>query len=442
MDQIRLKYQLTPSQIFQLHSELASTKQQPHETVDNYAERIEQLCNRLNIEDPAKTHHFVQGLQDLYKAHVLRTEPVEFDDARTAARAEEGAQSLIATRTEEPSDEVSKLAVKLAAALNAVTVAPEKKQSVTSVRCQSCHQMGHTTYNNACQLCGSPLHLAPQCPSLLNQQQNYHYHPQGQPHGKPENKRCYNCGEIGHFRNTCPQLSRLQYRYRDPVAECPPPKESYERPYNPGNAGVLQPQYGYRDPVTERPPPKESYDRPYNPAGKRRWPSSTEQLNLNFFTGAGPVISENGETRKIDYVMDAHNDYSSYVNGVNVEYVSGTNVNDGIGSKAVSPTGGPTNVNKGDTCTNNAVVAAGQNIDTGTDVYELGTNVQTYEQVHNNVSKQVHSTISNQGENVQNVCNAVYGDNVKVPNIQTCSGVNHVTIKDVNYNDKSKQGDV
>ena len=132
VDQIRLKYQLTQSQIFQLHSELASTKQQPHETVDNYAERIEQLCNRLNTEDPVKTHHFVQGLQDLYKAHVLRTEPVEFDDARTHdtrthARAEEGAQSLMATRTDKPSDEVSKLAVKLAAALKAATVAPEKK---------------------------------------------------------------------------------------------------------------------------------------------------------------------------------------------------------------------------------------------------------------------------------------------------------------------------
>ena len=55
VDQIRLKYQLIQSQIFQLHSKLTSTKQQPHETVDNHAKRTEQLCNSLNIEDPVVT---------------------------------------------------------------------------------------------------------------------------------------------------------------------------------------------------------------------------------------------------------------------------------------------------------------------------------------------------------------------------------------------------
>ena len=55
--------------------------------------------------------------------------------------------------------------------------------------------------------------------------------------------------------------------------------------------------------------------------------------------------------------------------------------------------------------------------------------------MHNNVSKQVHSTIGNQGDHVQNVCNAVYVKNVKVPNIQTCSGVNHVAIEGVNHNE-------
>ena len=178
---IRQKYQLTQSQIFQLHSELASTKQQPQDTVDTYAERIEQLCNRLDIEDPAKTHHFVNGLKDIYKAHVLRTEPADFEDARTAARAEEGAQALTNKCTAgnksdkikaESDDEANNLVVKLGAALNAVTAGSEKKPQ--SVTCQSCNQLGHTApscpnprYQNACQLCGSMYHLAPQCPSLV-----------------------------------------------------------------------------------------------------------------------------------------------------------------------------------------------------------------------------------------------------------------------------------
>ena len=172
---IRQKYQLTQSQIFQLHSELASTKQQPQETVDSYAERIEQLCNRLNIEDPAKTHHFVNGLRDMYKAHVLRTAPADFEDARTAARAEEGAQALTNKCTTgnksdkvkaESDDEVNTLVVKLAAALKGVTAGSVKQPQY--ITCQSCNQLGHTApscpnprYQNACQLCGSMYHLAP-----------------------------------------------------------------------------------------------------------------------------------------------------------------------------------------------------------------------------------------------------------------------------------------
>ena len=247
---IRQKYQLTQSQIFQLHCELASTKQQPQDTVDTYAERIEQLCNRLDIEDPAKTHHFVNGLKDIYKAHVLRTEPADFEDARTAARAEEGAQALTNKCTAgnksdkikaESDDEANNLVVKLAAALNAVTAGSEKKPQ--SVTCQSCNQLGHTApscpnprYQNACQLCGSMYHLAPQCPSLVTPQQSYQYQQQRQSRGNRRHKRCYSCGEIGHFQNTCPKVSQPQHVYRDPAAERPPLREGYDRPYNQGNA--------------------------------------------------------------------------------------------------------------------------------------------------------------------------------------------------------------
>ena len=59
---MREKYQLQPSQIFQLRQQLLGKTQGPLD-VSTYAEEVEHLCHRLNIDEVGQLHYFIKGLQ-------------------------------------------------------------------------------------------------------------------------------------------------------------------------------------------------------------------------------------------------------------------------------------------------------------------------------------------------------------------------------------------
>ena len=88
------------AQQFQIRSELSTIKQKNLESVAEYAERVEQLSNKVDVIDPERTHIFLQGLKGTIKLHAIRVQPAHFQDAVEAALAEEGAQSLSKSPTD------------------------------------------------------------------------------------------------------------------------------------------------------------------------------------------------------------------------------------------------------------------------------------------------------------------------------------------------------
>lgn len=200
---IRDKYNLTPAQRFHLRNELSSIKQHQDEPVDEYAERIEQLCNKIRLDDPdIQTHHFVTGLKPNIRQHVIRVQPDDMEAALNAARAEEGAQSIVhdtnKTPTKSSNLDIDLLVQRLATALRPQSSACSDVAAVKEF---------HPPDNVVCQLCGIPRHTAPQCPSL-------HVHQRYQEYRPPCDRRqiqCYNCNEFGHYRRECPKQWQEPY---------------------------------------------------------------------------------------------------------------------------------------------------------------------------------------------------------------------------------------
>lgn len=209
------KYQLSQTQLFQMRTELTQISQKQGEAIDDFAERVEQLCNRLQVEDIDKTHHFIQGLQDSIKQHVLRMQPEDFDQARDAARAEEGASGLQVNDCGANVD-IDLLAAALAKKLGGPLETAVAVKGVKSSNGGQPNQVPPPPVAPVvCQLCGQPRHIAPQCPSLhaYPQPPFFHAYPQLQPQlQQPRQRRqprdrstvqCFACGQFGHYRNEC-----------------------------------------------------------------------------------------------------------------------------------------------------------------------------------------------------------------------------------------------
>ena len=225
---MREKYQLQPSQIFQLRQQLLGKTQGPLD-VSTYAEEVEHLCHRLNIDEVGQLHYFIKGLQPKIRKQVHRGEPENIDRAIAIAKAEEAAQKLATSDDKETKVNlemladlvVSKLKVNSAQVANVQTDSQPQAPS-QSPMCQLCHQQGHT---------------APQCPMFANQTFMHgqpvppqfgpppsqygppppHYgppsfQPQQTQYGPPRQRRkprdrntvqCWTCKQWGHYQYEC-----------------------------------------------------------------------------------------------------------------------------------------------------------------------------------------------------------------------------------------------
>ena len=223
-DSLRQKYQITVAQQFQIRSELSTIKQKNSESVAEYAERVEQLANKVDVIDPERTHIFLQGLKGTIKLHAIRVQPANFQDAVEAALAEEGAQSLSKSPTDSHDVvDIDLLADKLAKklGLNPEVTANVKKVSANPPpvpRCQMCQVEGHEAPQcpkffsptrmppgTVCQFCRSPSHIAPQCSSWGPPQTQYR--PPRRPRRDRSQIQCFNCGNWGHYQNECQAAS-------------------------------------------------------------------------------------------------------------------------------------------------------------------------------------------------------------------------------------------
>ncbi len=223
---LRARYGLTPTQRFQLRTELATITQGQNETVDNFAERVEQLCNKLDTDEEVTTHQFIQGLQKNIKQHVIRCTPKTMSEAVSAAKAEEGASGATVQTTsnvEEAVREVRGEVRKLSEAISRITVTDE----VAALRAQTGSQVLQMPSPppappaTMCQLCGQWGHIARKCPQLRNYSSQEGYVPQAPPpvsYTYPQRRlprhmvQCYNCGKTGHYRRECLQHQLQQYQ--------------------------------------------------------------------------------------------------------------------------------------------------------------------------------------------------------------------------------------
>ena len=65
---------------------LRSIKQEPGEILDDYTERITDLCQKLNITGDEKMYAFISGLAEDVQEHVLTRSPKTFSEAEEYAR--------------------------------------------------------------------------------------------------------------------------------------------------------------------------------------------------------------------------------------------------------------------------------------------------------------------------------------------------------------------
>lgn len=244
------KYKISPAHQFQLKTELSAISQGSDETVDHFVERIQHLCDRLNLEADTQVHHFVNGLKPMLKAHVLRNQPLTLEAAASAARAEEAARALTAI-PQQPRSHVDQVQVS-----SVMDVIKQLNAVSAKVTCQLCHQEGHTapsctspskSMSMMCQLCSSPQHMAPQCPSR--------YQTAPRPRRPRHEIQCYNCHEFGHYRRECQQVPQW---HNQATSQAPPPPQQPGQWHNQacvqGPPPPPQPSQGYNSGNGQGPP--------------------------------------------------------------------------------------------------------------------------------------------------------------------------------------------
>ena len=225
------KFRLSNASRFQLRTELMVMKQNYHEPVESYLEKIETKWAILDLNEQNKVDFFIQGLSGPIQAHVLRTQPTTLDEAVNAAKAEEAAQGVSLPAQINMNDLVDKLAEKLksTAAVKAVTTNKSPRS------CQLCSSEGHGA--TECPKFSfeprtppvMPYPYAPQMLPSASQQGTMPYPPPpwhygqsplpptanqpryGTPHPPPQYRnrnmdhvQCYACGQYGHFQRSCP----------------------------------------------------------------------------------------------------------------------------------------------------------------------------------------------------------------------------------------------
>ncbi len=246
---LRERYSITEAQRFQLRTELSAIAQKDQETVDEFADRTEQMCNQLNLDDASKIHHFVTGLQPSVRHHVMRTQPTTMETAINAARAEEGVQRSKSSDKTEAS--LTMLVKRLVSQLEATSLSSDTPviRPITSAKekCQLCQGSDHTApscrSHTVCQLCASPQHLAPQCPSMCIPQQYQQRPPARRQNIDIQQVQCFHCSQYGHFRRDCPQRSygprpsrsdtRYQYSHQQYGAQTPQSTPNTQHQGNP-----------------------------------------------------------------------------------------------------------------------------------------------------------------------------------------------------------------
>ena len=113
--------------MFQLRQTLISRQQGPNEAVTHYANEVQALCHRLNIDETEQLHYFIQGLQNNIKRQVLRNQPQNLEHAINFSQAEEAAQKIDPDIQKDMDTHVEEIAAMLANKLLGLCEVARKK---------------------------------------------------------------------------------------------------------------------------------------------------------------------------------------------------------------------------------------------------------------------------------------------------------------------------
>ena len=185
-------YVKTPNTIFARH-QLASRKQKPGESLDEYLEELKKLSKLCNFEAvTAEVYRsemirdsFINGLSSSYiQQRLLESERLTLDQAHEKARTLDHAQKNSEVYSQQNNQPVVAAAT---VDLDSSTLVDDSL-SLSAIRSGSDSRQT-TQRKKLCYFCGGPMHA-------------------NRPHCPARDATCHNCSKVGHFSKVCRSKSK------------------------------------------------------------------------------------------------------------------------------------------------------------------------------------------------------------------------------------------
>ena len=202
-------------------------------SVDQYYEKIDSLCRKLQKPDTERMTCFVRGLHPNIQAYVIGQRPANCQDALQTAKLAE-----VTTKLHKPAQDTQPLVAVIEAQNKSLLDLQQKVETLTQGKAHlsiaAVNSFGaKPKATPECQLCAKPGHVALACRLLkgnavVNRGSNPRrgdpdrFNPSGGPGPRTESDACFVCGRKNHIARDC------YYRYS--AAAAAPQRQGYQGP--------------------------------------------------------------------------------------------------------------------------------------------------------------------------------------------------------------------